>query len=249
MSALRSDDIEIAFCGGTSLSKAHNLIERMSEDVDFKLDVRDKGLSKNQRRGLLSVYRDNAVSELRKLGYEIEAKHIKSRDANSYMQIRLPYATSFTQLAAIRPDVQIELNASSPRVATVTREVQTLVSPELSLSRSGLVRCLDVSETMAEKLVAFTRRVSQFLCGKIVGISTSRWSVTCTMFISCRGAASSKTRSYPGLPAKYQRTTQSSLQSSTLSMSPIRLARRSALLMLLRRIRVLRIGTSSSSMS
>lgn len=31
------DGIELIFCGGTSLSKAHNLIQRMSEDADIKV--------------------------------------------------------------------------------------------------------------------------------------------------------------------------------------------------------------------
>jgi len=169
VAALKNSDIEVVFCGGTSLSKAHGLVERMSEDVDFKLDVRDRSLSKNQRRGLLSAFRDTTVSELKKLGYEIQDEHVKSRDANRYTEIQLPYKTSFTQLAAIRPDVRIELNASSPRIATVMCDVQTLVSRGLTLSRAGSVPCLDVSETMAEKIVAFTRRAAHFLRGKTRG--------------------------------------------------------------------------------
>ena len=156
----------VIFCGGTSLSKAHRLIERMSEDVDFKLHVVDTTLSKNARRNLLGGFRDAAAARLRELGYEITPEHIKSRDSNNYNEILLPYKTSFGAHAAIRPDVRFELNASSPRVATVPCGVQTLVSSSLALSRSGSVHCLDVSETVAEKLAAFTRRVSQFLCGK-----------------------------------------------------------------------------------
>lgn len=30
------DDVEVVFCGGTCLSKAHGVINRMSEDVDMK---------------------------------------------------------------------------------------------------------------------------------------------------------------------------------------------------------------------
>lgn len=35
--AVERDGIQLVFCGGTCLSKAHGLIERMSEDIDFKL--------------------------------------------------------------------------------------------------------------------------------------------------------------------------------------------------------------------
>jgi predicted nucleotidyltransferase component of viral defense system len=34
----------LAFCGGTSLSKAYRLIERMSEDVDLKVVLDEPGL-------------------------------------------------------------------------------------------------------------------------------------------------------------------------------------------------------------
>ncbi|PUE44721.1 nucleotidyl transferase AbiEii/AbiGii toxin family protein [Limnohabitans sp. 2KL-51] len=40
-----TDGVGLVFCGGTCLSKAHRLIERMSEDVDFKLVV-PEGLSR-----------------------------------------------------------------------------------------------------------------------------------------------------------------------------------------------------------
>ena len=30
-------EIQAVFCGGTSLSKGHSVIQRMSEDIDFKL--------------------------------------------------------------------------------------------------------------------------------------------------------------------------------------------------------------------
>ena len=169
VAALQNAAMGVIFCGGTSLSKAHRLIERMSEDVDFKLHVVDATLSKNARRNLLGGFRDITVARLRELGYEIAPEHIKSRDSNSYNEIRLPYKTSFGPHAAIRADVMIELNASSPRVATIPCDVQTLVSSKLTLSRAGSVRCLNVSETVAEKLVGFTRRVSQYLCGKTRG--------------------------------------------------------------------------------
>ena len=42
----------IVFCGGTALSKGHKLIQRMSEDVDFKVLV-PPGLSRNQCRNKL----------------------------------------------------------------------------------------------------------------------------------------------------------------------------------------------------
>jgi predicted nucleotidyltransferase component of viral defense system len=166
LAQLSSNEIGVVFCGGTSLSKAHRLIERMSEDVDFKLAIRASGLSANARRNLLRSFRERAVAAMKELGYELGPEHVKSRDANTYISIRAPYATQFTAHAAIRPDIQIEFNAAVPRCETSMRAIETQVSKKLKLSRSGSLECLDVSETMAEKLVSFTRRTAQFLANR-----------------------------------------------------------------------------------
>ena len=166
LSQLSSPEIGMVFCGGTSLSKAHCLIERMSEDVDFKVAIRVPDLSKNARRTLLRSFRSRAIGALKGLGYELTDEHIVSRDSNSYISIKLPYATQYTAHAAIRSHVQIEFNASVPRVQTLPCTIRTHVSDKLKLSRFGSLDCFDVSETMAEKLISFTRRTAQYLAGR-----------------------------------------------------------------------------------
>lgn len=50
---LKFQHARLVFCGGTSLSKAHSLIERMSEDADIKvalsMEARQWGASKLRR--------------------------------------------------------------------------------------------------------------------------------------------------------------------------------------------------------
>jgi len=166
LSRLNSEAIGLVFCGGTSLSKAHRLVDRMSEDVDFKLAIHDRGLSRNARRALLGEFRARAIEVSRGLGYESSDTQVVSRDANSYIGIKAPYATRFTAHAAIRSDIQIEFNTAEPRRRPLTCTIQTHVSDKLRLSRKGSLECLDVSETMAEKLVSFTRRTAQFLANR-----------------------------------------------------------------------------------
>ncbi|NTW52694.1 MAG: nucleotidyl transferase AbiEii/AbiGii toxin family protein [Chlorobiaceae bacterium] len=48
MRSLDTGSMMLVFCGGTSLSKAHGLLERMSEDIDFKVIV-PEGLSRNEK--------------------------------------------------------------------------------------------------------------------------------------------------------------------------------------------------------
>ncbi|KEZ00844.1 hypothetical protein GQ57_38470 [Burkholderia sp. MSh2] len=37
LSAIVHEHVQLVFCGGTSLSKAYGIIERMSEDIDLKI--------------------------------------------------------------------------------------------------------------------------------------------------------------------------------------------------------------------
>ena len=46
-------EIQAVFCGGTSLSKGHGVIQRMSEDIDFKLAL-PTSWSRSQARRKLS---------------------------------------------------------------------------------------------------------------------------------------------------------------------------------------------------
>ncbi|MGB4345531.1 MAG: nucleotidyl transferase AbiEii/AbiGii toxin family protein, partial [Burkholderiaceae bacterium] len=52
------------------LSKAHGLIERMSEDVDFKLIVAD-GLSRSARNKLLSQFKKRLTKVLEVANYHM----------------------------------------------------------------------------------------------------------------------------------------------------------------------------------
>lgn len=59
-----SGGIQLVFCGGTCLAKAHGLIQRMSEDIDFKLIV-PAGLSRSARSRCLSQFKKRIADTLR----------------------------------------------------------------------------------------------------------------------------------------------------------------------------------------
>lgn len=67
--ATDSAGIQVVFCGGTCLSKAHGLIQRMSEDIDFKLVV-PRDLSRSARsRLLLSQFKKRLAEVLESAGF------------------------------------------------------------------------------------------------------------------------------------------------------------------------------------
>ena len=65
----------LVFCGGTSLSKAYRLIDRMSEDADLKivLSAGTVSQSKNQQQKQLSKLKELVSNELTKEGFSINA--------------------------------------------------------------------------------------------------------------------------------------------------------------------------------
>ena len=52
---------QLVFAGGTCLARAHRLVARMSEDVDFKVVPSDAPMSKNHRRQALGSLRGRIV--------------------------------------------------------------------------------------------------------------------------------------------------------------------------------------------
>jgi hypothetical protein len=92
--AVESDGIQLVFCGGTCLSKAHGLIERMSEDIDFKL-VLPQGLSRSARSRLLSQFKKRLAAALMEAGFAVPADEIIARDENSYVSLNLHYESRY----------------------------------------------------------------------------------------------------------------------------------------------------------
>ena len=83
----------LVFAGGTCLARAHRLVERMSEDVDFKVVPPAATMSNNQRRQALGDLRDRLESGLTAAGF-ILAEPPQSRDANQYTVLHLRTGTA-----------------------------------------------------------------------------------------------------------------------------------------------------------
>ena len=74
---------QMVFCGGTSLSQAHCVIERMSEDADFRIVTPDD-MSNSARRKLLSRVKHETTAVLDDAGFPL-AKPMTARNANAYL--------------------------------------------------------------------------------------------------------------------------------------------------------------------
>lgn len=165
LASLQDDHFNPIFQGGTALAKAHSVIERMSEDCDFRIQSTEdaKRLNPSQKRNILRKYRSNIIELLRKEGFSLIEKHSKVQDGGNYILLPLQYPSFYGKNTNLRPHLQLELMLNDARLPIVRKNVTTLIRQILGdeVNHPSLsIPCVSVNETAAEKWVALTRRVA-----------------------------------------------------------------------------------------
>ena len=170
LAALDAAPFTLIFGGGTALARAHKLVRRMSEDVDFKIVPRPAAaVSRSILRQQLGSLRVRVTQALQAAGFAFNSAdpaHGKSRNESRYTVFHLPYASESGAGQGLRPTIQIELTYAELRLPAVTLPVSSFAAeaykrpPEVA--RIG---CVSITETAAEKLVALTRRTAMELAG------------------------------------------------------------------------------------
>jgi hypothetical protein len=157
----------LVLCGGTCLSKAYGILERMSEDVDFKIVPTAAALSMSQGklREELSTYVKSLMAVLEQGGFTDDSIVRRSRDNNTNTALDLSFDSPFPRLTSMRPHLLIELNYST----LVSGTEQLGVGALLDKLTSGTyvapfnVECVSLREVVAEKLISFPRRLALHL--------------------------------------------------------------------------------------
>ncbi|WP_264293789.1 nucleotidyl transferase AbiEii/AbiGii toxin family protein [Diaphorobacter aerolatus] len=115
--ALQFECVEFVFCGGTSLSKAHGLIERMSEDADLKVVLNDAGraLSRTKlQRYLGDEVRGRVVQALSDVGLVEDRDRERALNEYRYMHSQWSYERRYPVSNGLRPNLQLELTLCTP---------------------------------------------------------------------------------------------------------------------------------------
>jgi hypothetical protein len=170
LAALDATPFILVFGGGTALARAHKLVRRMSEDVDFKIvplpaaPVSRSGLHRQR-----SALRGRVTAALQGAGFAFDPKdeaQCRSRDESSYMVYQLPYTPLAGAGQGLRPAIKVELNYAPLRRPTVTLPVESFVAEAMNRPPEvAAIPCVGVTETAAEKLVALTRKTAMDLAG------------------------------------------------------------------------------------
>ncbi len=152
---------EIVFSGGTALSKAHGLIQRFSEDVDFRVISAEDSASRQK----LSNFKNGVVESLRQAGFKVSEP--VARDSNRYFTVDIEYDTLFGRHDALRPHIKLEVKVVSPQLPVKQMPVGSFLTKLANQAPEVKgIACINPVETAADKLSALAWRIPNRVRGE-----------------------------------------------------------------------------------
>ena len=148
--------------GGTSLSKAHRIIERFSEDIDLALRC-ESNLTDGQRKRLIK-----RIVRIAAQGLQYQEDHAKESKGSSFRRTAqaFPKVTDSTEFGQVSDVILIEINAFANPKPSAMMPIATLVYDFLSAAgREDLI-----SEYQLEPFGILVLGVERTLCEKIMGL-------------------------------------------------------------------------------
>lgn len=160
---VRAEGAYLVFGGGTSLCRAHRLIQRMSEDIDLRIVTEDPHVPLGE--GARRRFRQAVSQALTEAGFIFDPEdpeQLKAYDAGRTFVYNLPYTPVTDAVTSLRSGVKVEISSWPLQLPPVQKDVSSFVAA--ALKEEAEVRampCVDVAETAADKFVALTRRVAE----------------------------------------------------------------------------------------
>lgn len=167
LAKLQHRHIQFVFCGGTSLSKAHGLIERMSEDVDLKVVLNaDHGFTQSGVKTHLGKLKNAVIDAMKALGFHFVEEEKRALNANRYFASGWRYNTRYTAHTSLRPHLSLEFTVRTPSFAVVQKPIGYLIDRLAGRERAPIrMPCVAIEETLAEKVLSFLRRHAEHRAG------------------------------------------------------------------------------------
>lgn len=149
--------MRLVFSGGTSLSKGFGLIQRFSEDLDFKVILPEAGFNRNECRS----YRHQLVDAIHKdSSWSLNDDNIQSRNQGRFFNCQIAYQHNFAPVTALRPQIKLEVIFKSPALPVEEKPLQSFIAQALEQPPEvPAIACVSPIETAADKLSALTWRV------------------------------------------------------------------------------------------
>lgn len=165
LSSIEDEKLKLVFKGGTCLAKAHKIINRMSEDCDFRITCLPgiKFTSKQSLRNHVRNFRRDIQAALETNGFSLTPEQISVGNEGQFMQIYLYYDTKQNQHPVLRPHILLEFFQADLKMDTLQLPITSLIKETLGDAvphATQFITCIGIEETFAEKWVALLRRGS-----------------------------------------------------------------------------------------
>lgn len=107
IAAIDATPFTLVFGGGTALTRAHRLVRRMSEDVEFKIVPKPAApVSRSTLRQQCDILRNRVTAALLDAGFEFypnDPAQTRARNENSYIIFELPCKPLASAADGLRP--------------------------------------------------------------------------------------------------------------------------------------------------
>jgi len=164
LNEITHDHLALILQGGTSLSKAYHITERMSEDCDFRIRFKSS-LSRSQQEKKCREFRHKIIHALGENNFIISDKNVLIRNEGQYMKVEAKYPSIYPpqKESIIKPFLVLEFFVATVQESTEEKSVTTLIKEHLLEQVNHNVtqiKCVAAIETAAEKWVRLTRRIA-----------------------------------------------------------------------------------------
>lgn len=153
IAGIKDEKFTPIFSGGTSLSKGYGLIERFSEDLDFKINS-EEGHIRGERRS----YREKIIQAIEENDLELKITDSTSRDSSKFTRIEVSYPKTFQTPGPIRPHLQLEFTFGSSETTPEEKEISSFETEYKNDQADCTILCISPVETAGDKLSALIWR-------------------------------------------------------------------------------------------
>lgn len=156
VAAHESDEMVTIFSGGTSLSKGHQLIERFSEDLDFRCRYKSEGTQAHNKK-VRRRYRESmlaTLSAVEHIGLDPESVG----KGSEHFKVPLLYPKNFEIPSALRTDLLVEFSFTQPHEAPVLKPIQSIIGKYTGGEPEVEILCLPPIEIAGDKVNALMWR-------------------------------------------------------------------------------------------
>lgn len=141
------------FSGGTSLSKGYGLIQRFSEDIDFKIKS-DVMPSRAERRR----FRQKIIDLIDGVD-GLKVDDMVSHDGGSFFGLDITYPQTHGLDQSLRPNLKLEMKFQNVPLPTERRNIFSFVTQFKEDLPECAIECVSPIETAADKFSALIWRV------------------------------------------------------------------------------------------